>query len=668
VKLLIIVSLIVIFVIGGIGIFITLSDIVGFQKSDPINDYYEKNEKYDVLIWKSYTYNQNDQKLVTIHRNENHDITYWKEFKYDQWGNLIESINYDNEGNLEKTQKSIFDPYGDRVKTTAFDHQGNLARIQESDFIPNFQPKVGPYMTDEMTPSSVDIFYDENRNQIKLQYISKNGTNLINYSYSYDLFNNMIEMEVLTYLGNISQFEQREYDENGNLVTLKVIPPRLVYEFITNYEYDKKGNKILEKQRLLQDNDDRIIQLIIMSYDAEGNKIVEKKVKNQQIPLNTITSFGVIDNMIGEEKQKNQENKTLANIFLDLAKKNPLLSLKTIARDDVGGNPIVDKKEINELISLKTITYDIAGNILEKKIFDSNIVITTWEKFNYDKHHNLIESKEFNKNADIISWEKFNYDKHHNLIESKEFDITKTTSIIQKSNQSDELELLPEYDNDSQKSQHDTPVEYKEIIITPSLDALPPECVPECFVPNPVTINVGDTITFKNTKKTHDLLGSGHPYIGADGKFKTGPLAPGDSYSITFSNEGIYKYFSFVEPWMQGVIIVGVQSLNLPPIADAGNDQTVDAGEHVTLSGTGKDSENKIMLESWHQTLGPKVRLSGSNGPGTSTNSANTSFIAPDVTSETVLTFEFTVRDDILQFDTDTMSMTIMPISNIESK
>ncbi len=650
-KLQIIVSLIVIFVIGGIGIFVTLPNTIDFQKSDPVETYYEKNEKYDVLLWKSYTYDQNDQKLVTIHRNENYDIEYWKEFKYDQWGNLIESIKYDNEGNLKKIQKSIFDPYGDRVKTTAFDHQGNLVRIQESDFIPNFQPKVGPYMTDEMTPSSVDIFYDENRNQIKLQYISKNGTNLINYSYSYDLFNNMIEMEVLTYLGNIVQFEQREYDENGNLVTLKVIPPRFKYEFVTNYEYDKKGNKIVEKQRLLQDNDDRIIQLIIMSYDAEGNKIVEKKVKNQQIPLNMITSFGVIDNMVGEEKPK-----------------NPLLPSKTITRDDVGGNPIVGKKEINSLISLKTITYDITGNILEKKIFDSNIVITTWEKFNYDKHHNLIESKEFDKNADIISWEKFNYDKHHNLIESKEFDITKTTSIIQKSNQSDELELLPENDNDSQKSQQDTPVEYKEIIITPSLDALPPECVPECFVPNPVTINVGDTITFKNTKKTHDLLGSGHPYIGADGKFETGPLAPGDSYSITFTEEGIYKYFSFVAPWMQGVIIVGDQPLNLPPIADAGNDQTVDAGEHVTLSGTGKDSENKIMLESWHQTSGPKVRLFGSNNPGTYTNSANTSFIAPDVTSETVLTFEFTVRDDILQFDTDTMLIIIMPISNTESK
>ena len=51
---------------------------------------------------------------------------------------------------------------------------------------------------------------------------------------------------------------------------------------------------------------------------------------------------------------------------------------------------------------------------------------------------------------------------------------------------------------------------------------------------------------------------------------------------------------------------------NKPPIANAGPDQTVNAGDIVTLQGTGsKDTDGNITSYSWKQTAGQAVKLNG---------------------------------------------------------
>ena len=80
-------------------------------------------------------------------------------------------------------------------------------------------------------------------------------------------------------------------------------------------------------------------------------------------------------------------------------------------------------------------------------------------------------------------------------------------------------------------------------------------------------------------------------------------------------------------------------SPNEPPMADAGSDQTVDAGTIVTLSGTADDTDGTIASYVWEQTGGSTVLLSGADG-------AIATFAAPDVSMDGTLTFRLTVTDN----------------------
>ncbi|WP_319523619.1 PKD domain-containing protein [uncultured Desulfosarcina sp.] len=86
--------------------------------------------------------------------------------------------------------------------------------------------------------------------------------------------------------------------------------------------------------------------------------------------------------------------------------------------------------------------------------------------------------------------------------------------------------------------------------------------------------------------------------------------------------------------------IVNVTWVNEPPTADAGQAQTVNEGDVVTLSGTGStDPDDGIVQYQWQQTQGPAVTLSGSA-------SDVATFTAPDIDAEGAsLAFQLTVTD-----------------------
>jgi hypothetical protein len=105
-------------------------------------------------------------------------------------------------------------------------------------------------------------------------------------------------------------------------------------------------------------------------------------------------------------------------------------------------------------------------------------------------------------------------------------------------------------------------------------------------------------------------------------------------------------------------------TINRQPVADAGEDDTVNSGVPVTLDGTGSsDPDGDPITYSWVQLIigpEPSVSLSGDD-------TATPSFTAPSVTANTDLTFELTVRDNgtpQLQ-DTDTVIIEVEPSANI---
>jgi hypothetical protein len=89
------------------------------------------------------------------------------------------------------------------------------------------------------------------------------------------------------------------------------------------------------------------------------------------------------------------------------------------------------------------------------------------------------------------------------------------------------------------------------------------------------------------------------------------------------------------------------QSLQRPPIANAGPNQVVTAGSTVNLNGSNNRAPNGIILAySWKQI--PTSALSILSG----VNTPVWEFIAPNVTADTLLRFELNVTDNLGQIGT----------------
>lgn len=104
------------------------------------------------------------------------------------------------------------------------------------------------------------------------------------------------------------------------------------------------------------------------------------------------------------------------------------------------------------------------------------------------------------------------------------------------------------------------------------------------------------------------------------------------------------------------VDVDGGGTANNPPNANAGNDQTVNEGTNVSLNGTGSsDPDMDTLSFAWSQIGGPTVTLTGAN-------TATPSFVAPQVTATTALTFRLTVDDGNGGTDTDDVVINVLNV------
>jgi plastocyanin len=80
------------------------------------------------------------------------------------------------------------------------------------------------------------------------------------------------------------------------------------------------------------------------------------------------------------------------------------------------------------------------------------------------------------------------------------------------------------------------------------------------YQPNPIQVSVGDTVTWTNDdSQPHTVTsgGNGQP----DNKFNSSPnfnplMAPGQTFSFTFTQAGDYPYFCMLHPNMVGTVSV----------------------------------------------------------------------------------------------------------------
>lgn len=101
------------------------------------------------------------------------------------------------------------------------------------------------------------------------------------------------------------------------------------------------------------------------------------------------------------------------------------------------------------------------------------------------------------------------------------------------------------------------------------------------------------------------------------------------------------------------VKLIGAEVINQPPVARAGNDQTVNSGTVVTFNGSGSsDPDGNALTYKWTAPSG--IVLS-------STTAINPTFTAPNVSSNTQYTFSLIVNDGTVNSAADQIIVTVVP-------
>ncbi len=107
------------------------------------------------------------------------------------------------------------------------------------------------------------------------------------------------------------------------------------------------------------------------------------------------------------------------------------------------------------------------------------------------------------------------------------------------------------------------------------------------------------------------------------------------------------------------VTVTDVPTVNSPPVADAGPDQTVDEGYLVTLNATVTDADGDNMTYSWTHDSPLAIQLANPASP-------STTFAAPAVDADTEITFTLTADDGTVTAS-DSLAVTVTDVPTVNS-
>ena len=96
------------------------------------------------------------------------------------------------------------------------------------------------------------------------------------------------------------------------------------------------------------------------------------------------------------------------------------------------------------------------------------------------------------------------------------------------------------------------------------------------YVPRSHSVNVGDVVTWTNDDLAYHTVTSGNGVLYSkylrgetegipDGDFDSGIINPGESWSYTFSEVGVFPYFCTLHPWIERTVSVIDSGNDIPP-------------------------------------------------------------------------------------------------------
>jgi len=100
--------------------------------------------------------------------------------------------------------------------------------------------------------------------------------------------------------------------------------------------------------------------------------------------------------------------------------------------------------------------------------------------------------------------------------------------------------------------------DHHEVTITNAPGSSTPGCedTNSCFIPNPVTVDLGTIVTWSNTDTAAHTATAGTATDGPSGVWDSSLVMANGSFSYTTDTVGSFDYFCMVHPWMTGTLIV----------------------------------------------------------------------------------------------------------------
>jgi len=203
-------------------------------------------------------------------------------------------------------------------------------------------------------------------------------------------------------------------------------------------------------------------------------------------------------------------------------------------------------------------------------------------------------------------------------------------------------------DNDGLTASDDVTVEVTE----------PANQAPSAWAGSDQTVDTGDSVSVTGTANDSDGTIASWSWTRVAGLAVT--LQNADSQTVRFTapaSEG-YTRLRLTVTDDDGAtdsdeVVINFRAAapsNQAPSANAGSDRSVDAGDSVTITGSGSDPDGSIVSWSWTQVSGTSVTLSGAG-------TQEVSFTAPD--ADATIRLRLTVTDDDGASDSDEVVITV---------
>ena len=122
-----------------------------------------------------------------------------------------------------------------------------------------------------------------------------------------------------------------------------------------------------------------------------------------------------------------------------------------------------------------------------------------------------------------------------------------------------------------------------------------------CYIPSPITVNVGDVVQWANQDSATHTVTSGSPADGPDGIIYSSLINPGGEFAFRFDEPGVYPYFCMIHKWQVGLVIVQVseEDIQSPTSVFELTEQriTADGSTIITIQTDNPEAGNILPIE-----------------------------------------------------------------------